>query len=328
MRVQRAGPTDPVILIVSNARDLTTDFVVLEAQRRGARYVRLNIEDLPQTRLRLGFERETDWSLQLSDRRLEGDEISAAYFRRPGTPEVDQAVSDPAERAYCGGEWAAVLKSLYHRIGPRWLSAPANIAAAEDKPRQLLAARRLGFSVPDTAVTNDIDVFNAFLSGPASVAKPLRHARLEGATERVIFTRRVDAATARDAHAIAAAPMVLQREVIKRNDVRVTVVGDQVFAVTIDSQVFPETEVDWRRGNTLQLAHTRHTLPAEISAACVSLVRTLDLGFGAIDLVLDRDGRYWFLEINPNGQWAWIESRTGYPIAAAIIEALLAKAAG
>ena len=52
------------------------------------------------------------------------------------------------------------------------------------------------------------------------------------------------------------------------------------------------------------------------------------LGFGAIDLIQDRDGAHWFLEINPNGQWAWIETRTGQPIATAIVDWLEWKARG
>lgn len=315
-----------MILLVSNARDLTTDFIVLEAQRRGLAFARLNTEDLPKAKVRLGFENDRDWSLQLADRTLAGADITAAYFRRPGVPELDAAVLARDERAYCAIEWSALLKSLYQRIGRRWLSAPAAIAAAEDKPRQLLEAKQLGFAVADTVVTNDVVVFDAFLEGPGVVAKPLRQARLEGATDRVMFTSRVEAAVARDARAIAAAPMILQREVLKAADIRVTVVGDQVFAAEIDSQALAGAEVDWRQGDTTRLHHAKHDLPSEEAARCVALVRALDLGFGAVDFVLDREGHYWFLEINPNGQWAWIETRTGHPIAAAIVDHLIAKA--
>jgi hypothetical protein len=48
-----------------------------------------------------------------------------------------------------------------------------------------------------------------------------------------------------------------------------------------------------------------------------------NLRFSAIDLVLDPSGDYWFLELNPNGQWAWIEARTGLPISEAITNELV-----
>lgn len=53
------------------------------------------------------------------------------------------------------------------------------------------------------------------------------------------------------------------------------------------------------------------------------LSKRITLKFGAIDLIKDKDGNYVFLEINPNGQWAWVQTQTGLPIAEAIIDELL-----
>lgn len=312
-----------MILLVTNKQDFTTDFLVLELQRRGAPYLRLNTETLPEAEVRLGFASIRDWSIDFGDRQVRGDEIRAAYFRRPGGPEIDGAVQDEGERAYCSGEWSAVLKTLYSRLTPCWLSAPSAIAIAEDKPRQLLTALEAGFQIPDTLVTNAFGPAIQFLEGPPTIAKPLREARLDGDTESIIFTSRVERLSARDARAFKASPMILQREVPKRADVRVTVVRDRVFAVAIRSQANEETIVDWRRGAVVDLAHEVIDLPEPIAAQCVAIVRALNLGFGAIDLVWDQDGVFWFLEINPNGQWAWIEKRTGLPIAAALADALL-----
>lgn len=80
--------------------------------------------------------------------------------------------------------------------------------------------------------------------------------------------------------------------------------------------------MDWRQGSRLDLKHERIELPREIEEKCFALMKCLNLRYGAIDLVCDRKGKLWFLEINPNGQWAWIENLTGYPIAAAIVDEL------
>ena len=93
--------------------------------------------------------------------------------------------------------------------------------------------------------------------------------------------------------------------------------------MSIDSQSKEETATDWRKGSYTDLRHQVVSLPGDVEAACVKLVKNLGLRFGAIDLVLDRKGRFWFLECNPNGQWAWIENRTGLPISAAIVDELL-----
>ena len=312
-----------MILIVTNASDLTTDYIVLELQRRAQPYFRLNAEDLPKARVTFGFESACDWSLELGGRKISGTAVSAAYFRRPGTPEIDGGVADKGERAYCAAEWSALLKNLYARLGRRWLSAPATIMEAEDKPRQLLAAKAAGFMVPDAIVTNDIAVADTFIGRGPSVAKPLREALLDGETERVIFTNRVTQASARDARAFAAAPMIIQREIIKHADVRVTVVGSVVLAAAIYSQGAAEAEVDWRAASEQDLPYQAIDLPGFVRAQCIALAAHFELGFGAIDLVWDRDDAFWFLEINPNGQWAWIENRTGLPITATIVDALM-----
>ena len=69
-----------------------------------------------------------------------------------------------------------------------------------------------------------------------------------------------------------------------------------------------------RRRSDVELEHSRHDLPDEIRSSCLRLVRALNLRFGAIDLVLTPDGQYYFLEINPNGQWLWLEDKLGFPI--------------
>jgi len=311
-----------LILLFTNQRDLTTDFVVLELQRRGADFVRINTETLPTGSAAVGFRDRDDWSLDLGGRKVCGGQARAAYFRRPGTPAIDVGVQSPGERAYCLGEWGALLKTIYSRLEDRWLSPPSAIMLAEDKPRQLLAAIELGFRVPETLVTNAFGPAVSFLEGSPAIAKPLREALIEGDNEKVIFTSRVYRLSERDARAFAAAPMILQREVPKQADLRVTVVGARAFATAIGSQDRPETVVDWRRGGTADLDHSPFDLPADVETRCIELIAKLGLGFGAIDLVWGQDGEYWFLEINPNGQWAWIENRTGQPISAAIVDEL------
>ena len=194
---------------------------------------------------------------------------------------------------------------------------------AEDKPRQLAAARRMGLSIPDTLVTNSFGAAQAFLAEGPMVAKPLRHALIDdGEVGSVIFTSRVAELGAGDAEAVRRAPLILQREILKRSDVRVVVIDDAIFATRILSQAHDETQVDWRKGVRLDLAHEAMDLPTDLALACIAVTRDLGLRFAAIDLVEDEDGRFWFLEANPNGQWAWIEQRTGAPVTTAIVDAL------
>ena len=112
-------------------------------------------------------------------------------------------------------------------------------------------------------------------------------------------------------------PTFLQEFVRKTMDVRVTVFGEELFAVGIQKTDVEAARVDFRRAEIYDLPHVVLTLPESLSSLCIELVRRLDLKFGAIDLLLTPTGEYVFLEINPNGQWYWLEWVTGVPLPSA-----------
>lgn len=311
-----------MFLLVSNERDLTSDYVVLELRRRGLPFHRLNSEHFSEAKVSFNPRRGEDgWVVELEDTVIDFTSVKAAYFRRPGTPLAPTAVKQSAAKRYCEVEWGAALASALNSLGERWLNAPLAILAAENKPRQLSVACSIGFAVPDTLVTNDLKQAQFFLSNGISIAKPLREALLVGdGKERVIFTTRLDQLIETDETKVSAAPVIFQREIQKRLDIRATVIGNAVYTAEIHSQEHDETITDWRRGSHSDLPHSPHKLPDDLDKKCIRLVHTLGLRFGAVDLALDQDGRYWFLEVNPNGQWAWIENRTGLPLTQAIVD--------
>lgn len=122
---------------------------------------------------------------------------------------------------------------------------------------------------------------------------------------------------------LALEPYLFQALAPKRYDIRVTVIGDEVFAARIVSQVRPESMVDWRKARPGALKHEVEDLPAAVAQRCVELCRHYGLAFGAIDLALRPDGGYTFFELNPNGQWAWVEQRTGLALRSRLADLLL-----
>lgn len=311
-----------MLLLVTNRRDITIDFVVAELKRRHMPFFRLNSEEFSTARCTMAAYPRDAWSLSFEGEILQGSNVKAAYFRRPALPTCDASITDNGEREYAEAEWSALLKSLYARLEGLWLNDPIDIFTAEDKPRQLMLASEIGFNVPKTVITNDIASVREVVGAGLAIGKPLRQALINGDPERVIFTTLLKSLHNSDEDAIALAPFIAQTEIKKLYDVRVTVVGRQLFATAIMSQEQEETSVDWRQGSRPDLKHERIDLPHEIEEKCFALMKRLNLRYGAIDMVCDQKGKLWFLEINPNGQWAWIENLTKYPIAAAIVDEL------
>ena len=109
-------------------------------------------------------------------------------------------------------------------------------------------------------------------------------------------------------------PIILQEYIEKDFELRITIVGNKTFACAIHSQKSKKTSEDWRRYDIDNTPHEIFDLPRDINDKLVSLVKHLGLVFGCIDMIVTPKGEFVFLEINPNGQWLWIERLTGMPI--------------
>ncbi len=143
----------------------------------------------------------------------------------------------------------------------------------------------------------------------------------------VIFTSVLDANDIQEiCDSRVVLPMIVQPRLSKEVDLRITIVGSDVFAVAIDSQEHTETRTDWRTWemtSDVDLSHYVFDLPKTVETYCLELNGRLGLRFSCVDMVLTRDGEFIFLEINPNGQWAWIEQKLHIPVRDRIIDELI-----
>src|SRR5205814_484076 len=106
-------------------------------------------------------------------------------------------------------------------------------------------------------------------------------------------------------------------------ELRVTVVGARVFAAKIDSQANADAKLDWRR-SLHDVAYEAVALPEEIETRIQAFMRFFGLVYGAFDFIVTPQGGYVFLEVNPSGQYMWLECATGLGITAALADALIA----
>lgn len=204
---------------------------------------------------------------------------------------------------------------------PRWLNHPAAISQAEYKPLQLARARACGLSVPQTLITNDAAQARAFVASVSrAVYKPFTPTGIaDPDSYRVTYTTPIAAADVDESVRLTA--HLFQAWVDKAYEVRLTVVDDTYLAARIDT-TSEVASVDWRADYDAVTYTPLPEPPAAVRDGVRALLGTLGVRFGCLDFVVAPDGRWWFLEINPNGQWAWIEDATGLPITAAIADAL------
>ncbi|KKS07128.1 hypothetical protein A3K01_01580 [candidate division WWE3 bacterium RIFOXYD1_FULL_43_17] len=204
-----------------------------------------------------------------------------------------------------------------------WVSRPNNIIKGGNKLYQMQLATKLGFNVPDTLVTNNVTEVERFrLRHRDIVTKSLHNEFVDDGGELyAMYTTRLPAEEKIDFSGLAISPAIFQQMIVGP-DIRVTVIGNKIFATEINKKGTLQNEVDWRLGvaDNRKLKYFSTTLPENLNEMCLALVRQMSLEYGAIDLMRDNKGKYWFLEINPNGQWGFIELQTGQQLSLAIAD--------
>lgn len=314
------------VLLITNKGDITTDFIVRELKNQEIPFFRLNTEEITKS-ISLSFNVEKSEFLIIDkESKMFYDCLSftSVYYRRPEIPEISIDNLSPGEEIFVRNEHTFFLEGFYKILkNASWFSPVYAIREAENKLYQLLKAREIGFQIPKSILTTEYDAAFEFYNSTSSncIIKPIKSGLInEQKNDKVVFTSKIDEFP-KDPSSIQGCPSYLQEHIAKTSDLRVTVVGNKVFATEILSQDNDDTKVDWRRGENV-LIHRKISIPDDIQKKCVQLVDDLKLKFGAIDFIIDTEGKYIFLEINPNGQWAWIEHQTNYPISKEIVEIL------
>ena len=200
----------------------------------------------------------------------------------------------------------------------------------ENKLYQLIVAASLGFTIPNTLITNNVHSFLEFYSKMKGnlISKKFVDLNIRSDNEPLLpYTHKITRNDLLRVHSIRHAPVLFQENVDKLLELRITVVGDNVFAAEIFNTKDIKQSIDWRHYPiyNLEKFYSTHTLPEKVKYLCIELVKKLGLCFGAIDMILHPQKGYIFLEINPNGQWGWIEELTDMQITKSFSELLINK---
>lgn len=310
---------EPTVLILTQPFDVTADGVVDELHRRRVPVFRCNPGDFPRD-LTLVADLGVGWTggFHLPDREVRLDEIGCAWYRRPTTFEFPDGLNTE-ERRWAQHEARRAVGGILAAL-PRWLNHPCDIARCEYKPVQLQMARAVGLTVPPTLITNDAEAARQFAKEHDQIVyKPLSSTGVsEQGSYKIVYTNRLTTDDITDT--VSATGHLFQRWMDKAYEVRLTVIDDVFFAIRIDAE--SETSVvDWRTDYD-NLCYTVIDVPRDVRDHVRGLLDLLRLRFAALDFVVTPSSEWVFLEVNANGQFAWLQDATGVPIAAAIADAL------
>ena len=313
------------VLIISSLEDLHARAVMEAILERGAAVELLDLAEFP-AKLALSMEFDAGAHRFLLKRegggQLDLSTVGSVWWRRPQPYGLAAAITDPANRRFAMSEAATAFQGLYQSLDAFWVNDPNRDAAAHHKPWQLTLAQQIGLQIPPTLMTNDPEEARDFWRRhDGKVIYKVFRALPDAWRE----TRRLKPEDAALADSVKLTPIIFQPFVEAVADIRATVIGDEIFAASADARQ-GEYPVDFRFN--MNLRWERHDLPHSVEDGLRRLMKRMGLEYGAIDLRLTPEGEYIFLEINPAGQFLWVEQATGQKIAAALASHLATAGRG
>lgn len=294
-----------MILIVTNSEDKTVDYLLKEIQRP---VFRLDT-DLIIEKYNFKYTNEDFYFSYLESKDyISSKEIKGIIYRRPVNPIINLENENNDLKNELSLEARTMYESIINSINTKWMSNPFSIRKAENKLLQLKIAKEIGFKIPDSIITNNYEDLLKFINRKQCeyCIKPLFMGVFEMENNKYIpYNNLINKDD--DLSLIKNFPALIQEYIEKKYEIRVIIVSNKIFAIKINSQIKQETKIDWRINNCMSVDYNLIVLPESIQNLCLTILNRFNLNFSSMDLIVDINDNYYFLDLNPNGQWAWID---------------------
>ncbi len=309
-----------MILIISQTSDGETDRVTATLEAHGVSYARIDTDRFLGNgkmvcRMSAGY---SGAFLSLDNQCVDINAVRTVWYRRQTFSRAVTA-KQGEHQSFIKKEYRHFISGVWQLLEDRfWINPLRATESAELKPWQLKKAQSLGFRVPKTLMTNDPDEVLVFLEecqGKIVYKTFSQYVHLSGNGKwQGIYTTPVERQHLLSRLGqIRLAPCLFQEYVPKKVELRVAVIGQEIFTLEVDAQKSVKGKDDWRRYES-GTVYRQGQLPEEVAERIHELMADLGLVFGSIDIIVTPDNEYVFLEINPMGQSLWMQTAADLPI--------------
>jgi hypothetical protein len=310
--------TNQTLILTNPVDDQHVHRLVAEFERLGHGFAIFDPGDFPQ---KVQFQAALDTNRRQSCLRLSDgtqivlEECTSIWYRRP-TRMLPRDDLPHLEQTFIQREAHAGIWGWLRGLPAFWVNHPDAVRAAGQKPEQLQRAAALGLTIPRSLVTNEPEALRSFYQACHGrvIYKLMGYPWYtdQDGLPLSAYTSLVAPQMLEEAHRVKATAHFFQEFVVKTCDIRVTIIGEAIFATAI-TPLSDQARVDFR-ADYAHLSYAPHPLPDEIRAKLLALTRSYHLAYAGIDLLLTKDDRYIYLELNALGQFGWLESCTGVPL--------------
>ncbi|MHC5937778.1 MvdD family ATP-grasp ribosomal peptide maturase [Nostoc sp.] len=317
------------VLIITYSQDNESIPLVIQAiEAQGGKAFRFDTDRFPtEVQLDVYYGATEQVILEADDQKLDLSEVSAVWYRRIAIGAKIPDSMDRQMRQASIQESRVTIQGMIASIQGFHLDPLPNIRRAENKQLQLQVARKIGLDTPRTLTTNNPQAVKQFAQEckQGMITKMLSSFAIydQQGREKVVFTNPISSEDLDNLDGLRFCPMTFQEKIPKALELRTIIVGRNVFTAAVDSQALDKARYDWRKqGVALLDAWESYTLPQDVEEKLLKLMAEFGLNYGAIDIILTPDGRHIFLEVNPVGEFFWLERCPGLPISQAIAQVL------
>ncbi len=287
-------PRSPKILVITSSIDVTVDYIINKYQ--SVTFYRFNVDWFSQYKIYIGGTVGWEISSEYWDVSISPLNIQSIYYRKPMFPDLQEF--DKVYWPMITKDIQSVITGLADSFKKTVLSRPSILAKTENKVFQLMYAIQNGLAIPVSFIGNINADFTRFCSG-TSIIKPISIGKVFTENGCELYQTSMLGKIESD---ISLTPVYLQEYVHKSYEVRLTIIDNHMFPVRIDC----DNKVDWRRDYSSH-QYSLVEAPVSIVKSCLRMLQDFGLVYGAFDFIVDESGKWIFLEVNPNGQWLWLE---------------------
>ncbi|WP_374461095.1 MvdD family ATP-grasp ribosomal peptide maturase [Chryseobacterium taeanense] len=322
------------ILIITHTGDnFSIEKVTEYIDQNGCEVIRFNVDEYPlKNKLSTTFQ-DGKWTttLETPEKKHRLDDIAAVWYRRAYN--IGSGLREEMDEKFYGAAMGEIRNTLFgflESIDVYSLGKPSVYRRLDSKEEQLKIADKIGLKIPETCVTNNPEEAKQFIVKHQNVVAKMQtgFAIYEDGVENVVFTNVVNEDKLEELETLLYCPMQFQKKIEKKKELRVTVVGRDIFAFEIDSQQSDAAKIDWRKdGVNLIDKWVPTELPSDVEAKLLELLDVYHVDYGAIDIIVSPEDEYYFIEINAAGEFFWLDNLTeGNMISKSIADVLCDKA--
>ena len=298
---------EKTVLIITSTSDRTVDYIC--DKYKDINFKRLNVDRFAEYNFNITD--SSGWVISNAEwnKPLSWIDVYSIYYRKPTLPSLIEFKEK--FQPMIKKDIITVIEGIVNSFEGKVLTKPSVLHLCENKIYQLKYAQTHHLKMPKSIISNDsaTSLFLKTIIKPISVGKIIYNNDLD------IFQTCLFSDNLSD---ISLTPSYFQEYVPKQYEVRVTAIDGKLFSVKIESS----DKVDWRSPNAVN-KYSIIELPEQIRHQCFSILNDFGLVFGAFDFIVSPEDEWFFLEVNPNGQWQWLEQELDLKISDSIIEYLI-----